>query len=48
METFIKLFGSLLLFVYHCYDRMVINGYLRGLSRPGRWRTFFMKWSANR
>jgi hypothetical protein len=25
METFIKLFGSLLVFVYHCFDRIVIN-----------------------
>jgi hypothetical protein len=31
METFTRLFGSLLLFVYHCFDRMMINGYLRGL-----------------
>lgn len=34
METFTKLFGSLLIFVYHCFDRVVINGYLSGLSRP--------------
>ena len=34
METFTKLFGSLLVFVYHCFDRIVINGYLSGLSRP--------------
>ena|SRR5580658_2776840 len=34
METFTGLFGSLLLFVYHCFDRIVINGYLTGLSRP--------------
>jgi hypothetical protein len=34
METFTKLFGSLLIFVYHCFDRIVINGYLNGLSRP--------------
>jgi hypothetical protein len=34
METFTKLFGSLLSFVYHCFDRIVINGYLNGLSRP--------------
>ena len=34
METFTRLFGSLLFFVYHCFDRMVINGYLSGLSRP--------------
>src|SRR5438105_2491459 len=34
MELFQKLFGELLLFVYHCFDRIVINGYLSGLSRP--------------
>src|ERR1700720_4621186 len=34
MELFTKLFGDLLLFVYHCFDRIVINGYLSGLSRP--------------
>src|SRR5437016_8075928 len=34
METFTKLFGNLLVFVYHCFDRIVINGYLKGLSRP--------------
>ena len=28
METFTKLFGSLLVFVYHCFDRIVINGYI--------------------
>ena len=32
METFTKLFGSLLFFVYHCFDRIVINGYLSGLT----------------
>ena len=34
MEIFTKLFGSLLVFVYHCFDRIVINGYLENLSRP--------------
>src|SRR6266849_7037350 len=34
METFTKLFGSLLVFVYHCFDRIVIHGYLEYLSRP--------------
>jgi hypothetical protein len=33
METFTKLFGSLLVFAYHCFDRIVINGYLEYLSR---------------
>ena len=35
MELFGKLFRSLLVFVYHCFDRIVINGYLSGLSRTG-------------
>jgi len=34
METFTRLFSSLLVFVFHCFDRIVINGYLSGLSRP--------------
>ncbi len=34
MDLFIKLFGDLLVFVYHCFDRIVIHGYLSGLSRP--------------
>jgi len=41
METFTKLFGSLLIFVHHCFDRVVINGYLSGLSRPGQVVHFF-------
>ncbi len=28
-----KLFGSLLVFGYHCFDRIVINGYLEHLAR---------------
>ena len=43
METFTKLFGSLLIFVYHCFDRMVIHGYLSGLSRPGQVVYFFQR-----
>ena len=34
MELFRKLFGNLLVLVYHCFDRIVINGYLSGLCRP--------------
>jgi hypothetical protein len=34
MDVFIKLFGDLLVFIYHCFDRIVIHGYLSGLSRP--------------
>ncbi|MDQ1474182.1 MAG: hypothetical protein QOJ99_5662 [Bryobacterales bacterium] len=41
METFTKLFGSLLLFVYHCLDRIVINGFLTNLSRSEQVVYFF-------
>src|SRR5512140_2600733 len=34
MDVFTKLFGNLLAFVYHCFDRIVIHGYLSALSRP--------------
>jgi hypothetical protein len=41
METFRKLFGNLLLFVYHCFDRIVIQGYLPLLTRPEHIVHFF-------
>jgi hypothetical protein len=41
MELFAKLFTSLLVFVYHCFDRIVIHGYLSGLSRPEQVVHFF-------
>jgi len=41
MEKFTQLFGSLLAFVYHCFDRIVIHGYLSGLSRPEQVVYFF-------
>jgi len=41
MELFTKLFSSLLVFVYHCFDRIVIHGYLSGLSRPEQVVYFF-------
>jgi hypothetical protein len=31
---FTQLFGEWLAFVYHWFDRIVIYGYLSGLSRP--------------
>jgi hypothetical protein len=34
MEEFTRLFRNLLDFVYECFDRIVIHGYLSGLSRP--------------
>jgi hypothetical protein len=41
MELFASLFKDLLLFVYHCFDRLVICGYLSGLSRPEQVVYFF-------
>jgi hypothetical protein len=41
MELFARLFGGLLVFVYHCFDRLVIQGYLSGLSRPEQVVYFF-------
>jgi hypothetical protein len=41
METFRKLLGSLLTFVYHCFDRVVIQGYLPLLTRPEHIVHFF-------
>jgi hypothetical protein len=33
METFAKLLARFPVFAYHCFDRIVIQGYLRLLSR---------------
>ena len=41
MEVFTQLFGDLVAFVYHCFDRIVIYGYLSGLSRPEQVVHFF-------
>src|SRR5215472_4971969 len=41
MELFTQLFGDLLAFVYHFFDRIVIYGYLSGLSRPEQVVHFF-------
>jgi hypothetical protein len=41
MERFTHLFESFLAFVYHCFDRIVIHGYLSGLSRPEQVVYFF-------
>jgi hypothetical protein len=41
METFCKLFGSLLALVYHCFDRIVIQGYLPLLTRAEHIVHFF-------
>lgn len=36
MELFTKLYGTWLLFTYHCFDRIVISGYLMGVQRCGQ------------
>src|ERR1700745_1236528 len=41
METFAKLFGSLLALVYHCFDRIVILGHLPLLTRAEHIVYFF-------
>src|SRR5579864_103519 len=41
MGLFTQLFGELVTFVYHCFDRIVIHGYLTGLSRPDQVAHFF-------
>jgi hypothetical protein len=41
MERFIQLFADFLSLVYHCFDRIVIHGYLSGLSRPEQVVYFF-------
>jgi hypothetical protein len=41
MELFTTLFSDLLVFVYQCFDRIVIHGYLSGLSRPEQVVHFF-------
>lgn len=41
METFAKLFARFLVFVYHGFDRIVIQGYLPLLTRPEHIVHFF-------
>jgi hypothetical protein len=41
METFDKLLGSLLSWVYHCFDRVAIQGYLPLLTRSEHIVHFF-------
>jgi hypothetical protein len=41
METFATLFGRLLAFVYHCFDRIVILGHIPLLTRPENIVHFF-------
>ena len=41
METLMHIFAPMIEFVYHCFDRIVINGYISMLSRPENVVYFF-------
>jgi len=41
MQLFLNLFGPYLQWVYHCFDRIVINGHLLGLMRESQIVYFF-------
>jgi hypothetical protein len=41
MEKLVQLFGRSMRFAYHCFDRIVIRGYLSTLSRPNNLIYFF-------
>ena len=41
METLIQIFSPMIGFMYHCFDRIVINGYISMLSRPENIVYFF-------
>jgi len=41
MEKLVRLFRRSIRFTYHCFDRVVINGYLSTLSRPENLVYFF-------
>jgi hypothetical protein len=43
METLIQIFSPMIGFIYHCFDRIVINGYISMLSRPENVVYFFRK-----
>jgi hypothetical protein len=43
METLIQIFSKMFVFIYHCFDRIVINGYISMLSRPENIVYFFHK-----
>ena len=44
METFAKLFGSLVVFVYHCFDRMVMLGHTAAPDATGAHRAFLSRY----
>ena len=43
MEALLQIFAPMIVFVYHCFDRIVINGYLSMLSRPEQHVAYFFR-----
>ena len=43
METFMRVYGNLNVLVYHCFDRIVIRGYLLYAVASGSVHFFFHK-----
>jgi hypothetical protein len=41
MEKLVQMFGRSMRFAYHCFDRIVVRGYLSTLSRPNNLIYFF-------
>ena len=41
MDTLLSIIGNMLFYTYHCFDRIVINGYLSMLSRAENVAYFF-------
>jgi hypothetical protein len=41
MDTLMSIFGNMLCYTYHCFDRIVINGYLSMLNRAENVVAFF-------
>ena len=47
METLMQIFSPIIGFISHCFDCVVINGYISILSRPERVVYFFETFSKN-
>jgi hypothetical protein len=43
MEALLAVLAPMLMFAYQCFDRIVINGYLSVLTRPGNVVYFFQR-----
>ncbi len=48
MDLFLQLFGRFVALVYHCFDRVVIQGYLPLLTREEHIVHFFLRSKSSR